>query len=111
MKGNAQLFAALGDGTRLTLVALLSKRGPLSVARLTEHTHVTRQAVSKHLRVMERAGMVRGTLRGRTRVWSLEAARLEAARRQIDRISQEWDSALSRLQRHVEQGRSASHRS
>jgi|SRR5271170_2949383 len=98
----APVFAALGDETRLSLVALLSRNGPLTVKRLTASTRVTRQAVSKHLHVMEQAGLVRGRRAGRTRLWQLELPRLTEARRQIEEISDEWDQALLRLQKAVE---------
>ncbi len=94
----APLFAALGDETRLRLVARLSAEGPLSVVRLSEGTPVTRQAISKHLSALESAGVVHGTRQGRERIWQLEPARLEKARDHLAQISREWDSALQRLQ-------------
>jgi DNA-binding transcriptional ArsR family regulator len=101
-KGSALLFAALGDKTRLWLVARLCDDGPMSVTRLTTGSNVTRQAISKHLRVMQQAGLVRGTRHGRESVWQLERRRLEEARRYLDLISKQWDSALSRLRDFVE---------
>jgi DNA-binding transcriptional ArsR family regulator len=100
---SAPVFAALGDQTRLRLVARLGSEGPLSVSRLTEGTDVTRQAVAKHLRVLADAGLARGVRRGRERLWQLEAARLEEARRSLERISQRWDEALLRLKAVVEE--------
>ncbi len=100
--GTAQLFAALGDGTRQRLVARLGGGGALSITRLTEGTDVTRQAVTKHLRVMEDAGLVRGTRQGREIVWQLEQQRLADARHYLDIISKQWDDALARLAKHVE---------
>jgi DNA-binding transcriptional ArsR family regulator len=98
----AAVFAALGDPTRLGLVARLCAGGPLSIARLTEGTDVTRQAVTKHLRVLSKAGLVHGTRLGREHVWELETRKLEAARRYLDLVSQRWDAALDRLKRAVE---------
>lgn len=99
----AALFAALGDETRLGLVARLGGGGPMSIARLTAGTRVTRQAVSKHLRVLEAAGLVRGGRRGRESVWRLEPPVLDEARRALDRIEARWDAALERLRLLVEE--------
>jgi DNA-binding transcriptional ArsR family regulator len=100
-RGSAPLFAALGDETRLRLVARLCD-SPLSISRLTAGSSVTRQAISKHLRVMEEAGLVRSTRRGRERVWQLEPRRLRDARHYLDLISKQWDNALGRLRELVE---------
>jgi DNA-binding transcriptional ArsR family regulator len=100
--GSARLFAALGDETRLSLVRRLCSGGPLSIARLTEGSAVSRQAVTKHLEVLSRAGLVRGSRRGRERVWRLEPARLDEARAWLDRVSAQWDAALERLRAAVE---------
>ena len=78
------LFAALGDVTRMQIVGRLSLGEPLSIATLTAGTGVTRQAVSKHLRVLDDAGLVRSNWHGRERLWELEPARLDAARRSLD---------------------------
>ena len=100
---SAPVFAALGDQTRLRLVARLGTEGPLSIARLTDGTDVTRQAVSKHLRVLAGAGLARGVRQGRERLWQLQAAPLDQARRSLERISQRWDEALERLKAAVEE--------
>ena len=68
----APVFAALGDETRLRLVARLSSEGPLSIAQLTRGGQVTRQAVTKHLHVLADAGVARSRRRGRERIWELE---------------------------------------
>ncbi|HEU4539024.1 MAG TPA: metalloregulator ArsR/SmtB family transcription factor [Polyangiaceae bacterium] len=102
MRASAPVFAALGDATRLGLVARLCAGGPASIVRLSEGAGVTRQAVAKHLRVLEGAGLVRGERRGRENVWRLEPRRLEEARRSLDRISAQWDDALDRLKALVE---------
>lgn len=96
------MFAALGDRTRLALVARLSSGGPASIADLTEGTQVTRQAVTKHLQVLADAGLARSHRRGRERVWQLEPARLAAARRWLGGLSAQWDASLSRLKAMVE---------
>jgi DNA-binding transcriptional ArsR family regulator len=99
---SAPLFAALGDETRLRVVARLCREGPLSIARLTDGAAVTRQAITKHLHVLAGAGLVRGARAGRERVWQIEPERLDDARRDLDRISRQWDAALQRLKAFVE---------
>ena len=98
----APVFAALGEPTRLTLVAKLCAEGPLSISRLSEGTGVTRQAITKHLRTLADAGVVHGTRSGRERIWQLETKRLEKARRCLDQISDQWDDAIARLRAFVE---------
>src|SRR5579863_2948715 len=102
-KASASIFAALGDETRLRLVLRLCDGGPMSISRLTAGTRVTRQAISKHLRVMEGAGLVHSTRRGRERLWQLERRRLADAQHYLDLISKEWDEALGRLKKFVEE--------
>jgi len=99
----APLFAALGDETRLLLISRLCDDGPTSVSGLTAGSGVTRQAVSKHLRVMGKAGLVHCTQRGRESVWQLDRRRIEEARRCLDLISKRWDDALGRLRALVEE--------
>ena len=100
---SAPIFAALGDGTRLRLVSRLCGGGPMSIARLTAGTRVTRQAVTKHLQVLAGAGLVRGRRQGRESLWELEPRQLEAARRYLDLISQRWDDTLGRLKAALEE--------
>jgi len=99
----AALFAALGDDTRLRLVARLAGGGPASIAELTAEAGVSRQAIRKHLEVLSEAGLVRGRRAGREHVWELRPARLGAARTYLDRVSAQWDEALEALQRLVEE--------
>ena len=75
----------------------------MSIARLTDGTHVTRQAVTKHLQVLADAGLVRGRRQGRQSLWELEPRPLEAARRYLDLISKRWDDTLGRLKAAVEE--------
>ncbi|MGD1093743.1 MAG: metalloregulator ArsR/SmtB family transcription factor [Bryobacteraceae bacterium] len=98
----APIFAALGDETRLRLVARLCKDGPMSIARLTAGSSVTRQAVTKHLHVLASVGLASSSPSGRERVWEFEPAPLDAARQCLDRISEQWDGALDRLKKFVE---------
>jgi DNA-binding transcriptional ArsR family regulator len=101
-KSGAPIFAALGDETRLRIVARLSDQGPLSIVRLTEGEAMTRQAITKHLSVLAEAGLVRDVRRGRERLWVLEPSPLEVARRYLDLVSERWDAALGRLAKRVE---------
>ena len=99
----APVFAALGDKTRLRLVVRLCAAGPMSIARLTAGSRVSRQAITKHLRVMEEAGVVHSARHGRESVWQLDQQRLGEARRYLDLISTQWDDALARLRNFVEE--------
>ena len=102
LAGAAPLFAALGDDTRLRIVARLCGGGPLSIVRLTEGSAVSRQAVTKHLRALEHAGLVRSGRSGRERIWELQMRRLTEVRGYLDQISSQWDEALERLRTLVE---------
>lgn len=99
----APLFAALGDETRFRLVARLSSGGPESTASLGAASLVSRQAITKHLGVLADAGLVRSSRDGRDRVWELVPGRLTDAQQHLDRISRQWDEALSRLKKLVEE--------
>lgn len=93
----ASVFAALGDETRLTLVRRLATEGPLSIARLSEGSKMSRQAITKHLDALASAGLVRDLHDGRARIFELEPLRLERARKSLELISAQWDDALERL--------------
>jgi DNA-binding transcriptional ArsR family regulator len=96
------LFAALGDEHRFGLVTRLSTEGPLSVTQLSQGQTITRQAVTKHLRVLADAGVLVDRQRGRERLWQVQPQPLNEARYWLDRISEQWDEALERLRVHVE---------
>lgn len=98
----APAFAALGDPTRLDVVMRLGDQGPLSTASLTAGTTFSRQAVTKHLNALERAGLVRSARVGRDRIWELEAPLLAELRGYMEAICAEWDRALERLRILVE---------
>jgi DNA-binding transcriptional ArsR family regulator len=102
VKQSAPVFAALGDPTRLRLVARLAQGEPLSIRELTEGERVTRQAITKHLEVLAEAGLVTDRKRGRERLYALEAAPLDDARRYLDQVSAQWDKAIARLRALVE---------
>jgi DNA-binding transcriptional ArsR family regulator len=96
------LFAALGDPTRIALLQRLSRDGPASISMLAEDFRTTRQAVTKHLQVLEAAGIIDGAHRGRTHVWAIKPDRLVEAQRHLDLIARQWDGVLARLKVHVE---------
>jgi DNA-binding transcriptional ArsR family regulator len=99
----APIFAALGDENRLRLLARLGRGEPMSISRLTAGAGMTRQGVTKHIRVLANAGLVRGTRRGKESLWRLDPRRLEEARRSLDLISRQWDQSLARLKLFVEE--------
>jgi DNA-binding transcriptional ArsR family regulator len=99
----APVFAALGDTTRLSLVRRLSTEGPLSITRLSDGSGMTRQAITRHLHALGKAGLVRDTKEGREHVFSLDLKRLEVARQYLDNVSAQWDAAAARLKVFVEE--------
>jgi DNA-binding transcriptional ArsR family regulator len=98
----APVFAALGDETRLALVARLAGGEPKSISQLSEGSRLTRQAITKHLRVLERAGIVRCTQAGRECRFAFEPRRVDEMKDYLDRVSRQWDEALLRLKSFVE---------
>ena len=100
----ARVFFALGDATRLRLVAVLCAGGAYSIAQLTTTTELTRQAVTKHLQVLAEAGLVKDLRMGRERLWQFDPTQVEEARRSLEVIGRQWDSALGRLKSFVEGG-------
>src|SRR5688572_29071190 len=102
LEKGAPVFAALGDETRLRILAKLSTGGPLSITQLTDGEDVTRQAITKHLGVLAHAGLVRDVRSGRERRWELELAPLGVARSCLDLVSERWDQRLERLRNLVE---------
>ena len=102
-KASATLFAALGDETRLRIVLRLARGEPASITELATGGEITRQAVTKHLRVLAGAGLARGTRLGREQLWSLDRREVEQARAFLEGISQRWDDSLARLKTIVEQ--------
>ncbi len=100
----ASIFAALGDPTRLKLVAVLCAGGAFSIAQLTTNTEISRQGVTKHLQVLAAAGVVRDVKHGRERLWQLEPGQIEEAKRTLDVIGRQWEVALGKLKTFVESG-------
>jgi DNA-binding transcriptional ArsR family regulator len=103
LKVHASVFAALGDATRLAVVARLADGAPQSIARLTADTELTRQAVTKHLRVLEDAGVVRSVRVGRESRFALQPKSIDTVRDYLGRVSRQWDDALGRLKALVEE--------
>jgi DNA-binding transcriptional ArsR family regulator len=95
-------FAALGDETRLALVAKLCGGEPRSISELTQGSKLTRQAITKHLRVLERAGIVRCVHAGRESRFEFEQKSIEEMKDYLDFVSRQWDQALSRLKAFIE---------
>jgi DNA-binding transcriptional ArsR family regulator len=96
------LFAALGDAVRLSIVARLCRDGPLPTVQLKQGADVSRQAVTKHLRMLEDVGLVHSDRVGRNRLWRIETRRLAETHKYLDQISALWDARLERLRIFVE---------
>src|SRR5689334_10287397 len=98
----APIFAALGDETRLLLVARLSAGESCSITQLTEGSKLTRQAITKHLRVLEKVGIVHGIRSGRESLFEFDPSSLKEIKSYIDQVSEQWDQVLARLKSFVE---------
>ncbi len=98
----APVFAALGDETRLSLVAKLCGGQPRSISQLTEGSRLTRQAITKHLRVLERAEIVHSVRTGRESLFEYDPQPIQDIKKYLDRVSEQWDQALARLKSFVE---------
>jgi DNA-binding transcriptional ArsR family regulator len=96
------LFAALGDTTRLALVTKLAAGQPASISELTLGSRITRQAVTKHLRVLQRAGLVHSVRAGRESRFELDPRPIGEMQDYLDLVSKHWDQALARLKAFVE---------
>ena len=98
----AAIFAALGDDMRLALIAKLSGGQPSSISQLTAGSKVTRQAITKHLRVLQHAGILRCSRRGRESLFEFDPAPILSIQEYLDIVSKQWDNALARLKSYVE---------
>jgi|SRR5438270_7036632 len=101
-QAHAPVFAALGDETRLSLVARLCEGRPRSISQLTEGSKLTRQAITKHLRVLESVGVVHAVRSGRESLFEFDPGPMEKIKKYLDVVSEQWDQALSRLKSFVE---------
>src|ERR1700751_2494200 len=103
LKGRALVFAALGDETRLALIRKLSNGPPQSISRLTQGSTLTRQAITKHLRVLEGAGVVQSVRVGRESRFEFRLEPLKELQSYLERVSDQWEDALARLKSFVEE--------
>ena len=101
-QARAPVFAALGDETRLSLVARLCGGQPYSISQLTQGSKLTRQAITKHLRVLESVGIVHSVRTGRESLFEFDPQPIEGIKEYLDFVSEQWDQALSRLKSFVE---------
>ena len=101
-RAHAPVFAALGDETRLALLAKLSGGQPRSISQLTKGSKLTRQAITKHLRVLESVGIVHSVHAGRESLFEFDPTPIEKMREYLDFVSEQWDHALARLKSFVE---------
>ena len=101
-RGRAAIFAALGDETRLLLIAKLCSGQPHSISELTVGSKLTRQAITKHLRVLQRAGIVHGVRAGREKRFEFDPEPMHEIKQYLDIVSAQWDQALARLKSFVE---------
>jgi DNA-binding transcriptional ArsR family regulator len=99
---NAKIFAALGDETRLTLVKKLSSAEPRSIAQLALDSHLTRQAITKHLRVLEDVGIVHSEKTGRESLFELNREPIDGVKQYLESVAAQWQDALGRLKAFVE---------
>jgi DNA-binding transcriptional ArsR family regulator len=99
---HAPVFAALGDETRLWLVAQLCGGQPRSISQLTAGSELTRQAITKHLRVLESVRIVHSVRTGRESLFEFRPEPIDKIKSYLDLVSEEWDQALSRLKSFVE---------
>jgi DNA-binding transcriptional ArsR family regulator len=108
-RAKAAVFAALGDETRLSLLAKLCSGQQYSIAELTAGTRLTRQAVTKHLRVLERVRIVNGTREGRESLFTFNPQPVIEMKEYLETVSKQWDLALVRLKIFVESGSKVPH--
>jgi DNA-binding transcriptional ArsR family regulator len=102
LRRRAAVFAALGDETRLSLVRKLANGSPQSISRLAEGSTLTRQAVTKHLIVLEDAGLVHSVRVGRESLFEFRPQPINELRSYLEQVSDQWDGVLARLKRFVE---------
>jgi DNA-binding transcriptional ArsR family regulator len=101
-RAHAPIFAALGDETRLLLLAKLCRGRPHSISQLSQGSKLSRQAITKHLHKMEVAGIIHGVRRGRETLFRLDPQPIDEIKEYLDQVSEQWDRALGRLKSFVE---------
>lgn len=99
----AHIFAALGDETRLSLIARLAEVSRQSISQLAEGTKLTRQAVTKHLQVLERVGLVHSVRKGRETLFELDITPIESMTQYLDMVSAQWENKLTDLQKFLDE--------
>ena len=99
---HAAVFAALGDETRLALIATLAGGEPRSITQLAGGARITRQAITKHLRVLESAGIVHSVRAGRESRFQLDPVPLNELKAYLERVAEQWDRVLARLKTYTE---------
>lgn len=102
LQAQAPVFAALGDETRLALLSKLASGQPCSITQLTRGSRLTRQAITKHLRVLQRAGMVHSARMGRESRFEFNPQPMQGIQEYLDFVSEQWGQALGRLKSFVE---------
>ena len=98
----APIFSSLGDPTRLQLVSRLLAGKALSISRLAEGNDISRQAISKHLAVLQKSGVVQSQRNGRENLFALQSESITAAQDYLNQVAAQWDDALMRLQTFLE---------
>ena len=102
VKRQASIFAALGDETRLSIIKKLARGTPLSISGIAKGSKITRQAITKHLGVLQGAGVVQSMRAGREHRFEIRTESLREARSYLERVSEQWEDALARLKAFVE---------
>jgi DNA-binding transcriptional ArsR family regulator len=97
-----ELWSAIGDPTRRQVLDLLLASGSGTSTSLSERLPVTRQAVAKHLAVLDRAGLVHAQVAGRERHYRIDEEQLARALAQLHAVSTAWDGRLRRIKRLAE---------
>ena len=101
---HAPIFAALGDTTRLLLLGKLSQGEPRSITDLAADSRLTRQAITKHLRILENVGLVSGERQGREIRFTFSPEKIKEVKSYLEQVSGQWDKTLERLKAFIENG-------
>ena len=99
---DGDMWSAVGDPTRRRMLDLMLADGTGTATSLSEHLPVTRQAVAKHLTVLDRVGLVHATTEGREKRYRVDQAQLERAVAQLDEVGRTWDARLQRIKKIAE---------
>ena len=102
-KSITPVFAALGDATRMQLVHRLAQGEAQSIVQLADGMDISHQGITKHLKVMEKAGLVRAERVGRERRYTCDPQAMHTASQYLQQVAQDWDAALLRLKAFVEE--------